>query len=549
MSGKLSHALTLIFVCLNFAGCAGHRVAPTSKAVTIVAVNDVYRISGVDNGSNGGIARVRTLRNELEGEGHDVILLHAGDFLYPSLLSRKFDGEHMIDALNYLDGTSGTFDEKFVVTFGNHEFDKSSLRDSSILQSRIGESDFTWLGTNIRFANDNNGNPHVSGSNLRDQALFDMGKLKIGVFSITTDVKHPDYVSAFADPVETAREATKKLRDQGANFVIGLTHQEMGADRRLLAALRSDGPDLVVGGHEHNRQMEKIQGRKIVKADADARSAAVIRVKKRWFGRPKVSVEFRMLNSVVQPDPTIVNVTRNWQQKFSTLFCQQAGSTPDCLDLPIGRTQVELVGEELEIRRFETNLGNWVADEALKAFSSRGAQVAFVNSGSLRLNQNIPAGAEISERHLAEIFAYPSPMSLIEISGATLTEILEHSIDEWTGNGWWLQLSGVAFRFDPDAGTVTDLTLVTQGGSRSIAPSDKLLAVTNDFLLNPAYGQDGYTMIAPSNRVDPAAPRPDLRDLVRTTLANSGSNGIAPSIDGRICNTQRPGPCLAVTSP
>ena len=91
-----------------------------------------------------------------------------------------------------------------------------------------------------------------------------------------------------------------------------------------------------------------------------------------------------------------------------------------------------LVAEELEIRRFETNLGNFVADQALAAFAERGAQIAFVNSGSLRLNQDLPAGTRLTQSHLLDLFAYPSPLVLIRLDGATLQRIAERSIQQWS---------------------------------------------------------------------------------------------------------------------
>jgi hypothetical protein len=40
---------------------------------------------------------------------------------------------------------------------------------------------------------------------------------------------------------------------------------------------------------------------------------------------------------------------------------------------------VELQGEELEIRRYETDLGNWIADQAGSALAGQGAQAALLN--------------------------------------------------------------------------------------------------------------------------------------------------------------------------
>ena len=53
------------------------------KEIVILAMNDVYRINGLYDGEIGGLARVRSLRSKLEKRYPELLVLHAGDFLYP----------------------------------------------------------------------------------------------------------------------------------------------------------------------------------------------------------------------------------------------------------------------------------------------------------------------------------------------------------------------------------------------------------------------------------------------------------------------------------
>ena len=110
------------------------------RTVTILAVNDVYRLDGVGKEQIGGLHRLRTLRTWIERNAPNALLLHAGDFLSPSLEGSVFKGEQMIDAMNNLDGDAKTFDTRMFVTFGNHEFDDSDCRRSPApLPQRIAE--------------------------------------------------------------------------------------------------------------------------------------------------------------------------------------------------------------------------------------------------------------------------------------------------------------------------------------------------------------------------------------------------------------------------
>lgn len=516
-----------------------------ARTVTILAINDVYRIEGVDAGERGGLARLRTLRGELEEEAPELLVLHAGDFLFPSLLSHQYRGAQMVDVLNLLDGDPEGFDPRLFVVFGNHEFDRDKLSDAAMLDARIEESDFSWLGTNVEFATGDDGLPVVAAVNLVATALIESGGVRVGLFGITTDVKHPSYVADFGDRVAVAREAVRDLRHQGAEAVVALTHQTVGEDLTMLAALGDDRPDLVVGGHEHEKTEEAEGGVLVLKADAEARTATVITLEVPVVGVSRVRHRFVDLDSGIAEDPAVAARVEEWLVRHDREYCaERLAAPPGCLDEPLALAGTDLVAEELDIRRFETNFGSWVADRALDAYRGQGAQLAFVNAGSIRLNQDVPAGTWVSRRHVEETFPYPGDLELLAIDGATLQRVLDHAVSDWTGVGWWLQVAGLAFRHDPATGTARDLTLLAPGGPRPILPDDQLVVVTGSYLVDPSGDQDGYTMLTREQRV-PGAPSFDLKQLVVDALHAAGEEGIAPQVEGRICNAERPGECLA----
>lgn len=503
------------------------------KPLTILVINDVYRL---DN-----LPYVRHLRASLEQSEGEVLMLHAGDFLFPSLLSQRYDGEQMVDVLNYLDGDGAAFDEHMFITFGNHEFEKGKLKHAPLLQSRITESQFAWLGTNVEFKSIEPGRQMVQADNLLPSKLITLNGVKVGVLSATTDVKGADYIRRFIPPMQAVRTTSRALRQQGAQVVIALTHLTLKEDRALLEQLGDDAPDLIAGGHEHDRQSVQVNGRRIVKADADAMSAAVVRLD---AANPKQSsVTFVDLPGKYTPDAGVVARINQWDARFAEGFCGEKGESNACLTQVLGKTAVDLIAEELTIRRFETNLGNWLADTARTSFADQGAQIAFLNAGGMRLNQNIPAG-ELNRRHLDTLFAYPTRLAMIRLSGAQLQAVANHAITDWTGNGRWLQVSGFAFKHNPATGTAEQLSLITPQGLRPIQADETLLAVTNDYLLDASGDQDGYRMLGENLIVAPDQPRLELKDKVLEALQQAGSAGIAPRVEGRVCNTSKPGVCL-----
>jgi 2',3'-cyclic-nucleotide 2'-phosphodiesterase (5'-nucleotidase family) len=195
---------------------------------------------------------------------------------------------------------------------------------------------------------------------------------------------------------------------------------------------------------------------------------------------------------------------------------------------------VTLEAEEITIRGSETNLGDWIADRMVEAFASCGAQAAFINSGSLRLNQDVPAGP-ITRRTLEELFAYPAPLYLLRLKGSVLQEVAAHAIAGWPGSGNWLQISGFAFVHDTEKGLVSDVEIVTLDGRRPVNPDEEILVVTNQYLFDPSGDRDGFTMLDPSLVVEGCAVNgKDLKSEIVVPALQAAAGGIEPRADGRI---------------
>ena len=514
--------------------------ATGSRTAVILAINDVYRIEGVERGTVGGIARVRTLRQQLEREHPDLLVLHAGDLLFPSFLSRTFNGEQMVDVLNGLDGDETAFDPRMFVVFGNHEFELGFLNQAGVLDQRVEQSQFRWVNGNVTFANGADGAPLVAAPNLASTWMVESGGIRVGIFGLTVDSKKPEYASGFADPAETARRLTAELRGQGAEVVVGLTHLNAKDDRALLATLGAAGPDVIVGGHDHEHMACEAGGRLVLKADADARTATVIELTLAADGKLTVGHRLEPIDAKLAEDCALAGRVEGWLALHEGLFCgQQAAQTstplvPRCLERQLGTSSTPLVAEESKIRGEETNLGDWVADRMVDAFASCGAQVAFVNSGSLRLNQDIPAGP-VTRRTIEELFAYPAPLYLLRLKGSQLQQVAAHAIDLWPGAGNWLQVSGFAYQHDTASRQVSNVEIVTPSGRRAVRPDEDVLAVTLKYLFDPSGDRDGYTMLDPSLVVkDCAANGRDLKSQVVIPALQAAAGGIAPQTDGRI---------------
>lgn len=544
---RLSAVLCLVLPALAVADqpppvgtCRPPTPTSGSRTAVILAINDVYRIAGLDGGAVGGLARLRALRRELEQEHPDLLLLHGGDFLFPSFMSRTFYGQQMVDVLNRMDGDPEAHDPRMFVVFGNHEFEQRSCRDASLLKRRIDESQFRWLGSNVVFALTSQGDPQVYSDNfLALGTVIESGGIRIGLFGLTIPTDGVEYVQSFAGRLTTARQMTADLRAQGAEVVVALTHLNARDDRRLLADLEDQGPDLIIGGHDHERLVCTACGRLAIKADADARTASVV-----WLTLPatgsagplQVDHCFRALaGSDPVPDPEVEARVQEWQARHETAFCTAAKEPAGCLEKKLGRTQTLLDAEEYKIRGEESSLGNWIADQMVDAFKDCGAQAAFLNAGGLRLNQDLPAGSDVLRSHLEELFQYPTNLYLLRIKGQTLQDVVSHALVGWPGAGNWLQISGFSFTHDVTGKTAKELQLGPPKSGKPVKPDDDVLVVVNDYLIDPKLGQDGYTMLSRAQVVQGcAANGTDLKARVVAALAGAEPRGIAPVVEDRI---------------
>lgn len=419
--------------------------------LTILQLNDVYKVEGLEGGSLGGIARVRTLRRQIEAGGRPVLVLHAGDLLFPSVMSKYLRAQPMVRCLNLLDGDAGTFDPHFVATFGNHEFDDP---DPGLLLGRIAQSDFAWVTSNVRYRSSKEaaGEPFPRRlKNVYDVLTLDVGGVRVGILGLTIDAQPRDYVAYGSDRPTlsaTIRQALEQLRAQGARLLIALTHQDMAEDVRLASEFPEI--DLIVGGHEHFFQKRHVGLTWITKADADAKSVVAIDVRASAGGLTIEEPRKIAVGREIEKDPAVeAEVQSSLTELAKTV---KANKGLDLMEI-VGSTENILEGVEPAIRGRETALGNFLADVVRERMRT---DLAMINGGAIRINDDIPAGSPIRNYDLEGIFYYDNHLVAFALTGAELLEVLRNAVSKLhLGDGRFLQVSGIRFRYRI-AGTETE---------------------------------------------------------------------------------------------
>jgi 5'-nucleotidase len=490
--------------------------APQPARFKILQVNDVYKIEGLEGGMSGGLARVRTLRKHLESDGTPVLVLHAGDALYPSVMSKYLDAKPMVEVLNLLDGDAAAEDPHLILTFGNHEFDN---KDPNVLLGRLRESRFQWVATNTFYCATPQNCTQTFGAvspAVKETIVVDAGGTRVGIFGILYDIpvsERKPYMSIA--PVEAAaRRAVEALRAQGARVIIGVTHQPMQDDRQLVQNV--PGIDILIGGHEHLYASERLASTWITKADADAKSAIVYDVT--VAGSAVLTTPVRMtLDATLPKDPEVDRVV---QTKLAELSRKLGGICA------IGQTKNVLEGVEPAVRGRETALGNLLADVIKETMKT---DIAFLNGGGIRINDDIPPGP-ITNYDLEGVFFYNNNLVSFPLKGSEVREILEHSIEfADAGEGRFLQVSGLRFtykktgdRFDVDQIWINN---------EPIDPAKTYTAATVDFLYD-GEKRDGYEIFSTGRRPPEIARVKDHMTLTRNYIRAAGT--VETDVEGRI---------------
>ncbi len=414
----------LLLVCTIFPVAANAARAEKPIHVTLLYFNDVYEISAVSGGKEGGLARVATIRKQLLKNNPNTVTLLGGDFFSPSAMGTakvngdSLAGKQMVDVLNAL-GLQ-------YATFGNHEFD---IKENQFNQ-RMSEAKFAWISSNVF---DAKGSPYpgVKKDTILSFTDKKSGKtFKIGMFGLTLTTNQPSYVS-YTDPAQTAAAEVKALNGK-SDFLIALTHQNLADDATLLQ--QQPQINLLLGGHEHVNYQEW-RGNSfapLLKADGNVRSVYVVEL---YFdpasGKTRIEPTFVAVNDKIAEDPAVKKVVDKWTALAFDAFRQQ-GLNPDEV---ITTTTVALDGLESSVRFGQTNLTGLIASSMLSPYPE--AELSLYNSGSIRIDDVLPAG-QITGYDIIRVLPFGGLVELVEMKGSLLQKVLMQG-DKNIGSGGYLQ--------------------------------------------------------------------------------------------------------------
>ena len=438
--------------------------ATDQPTFTLLLVNDIYKMGEVEG--RGGFARLAAIARAERAKGVPLIYAHAGDMFSPSLMSGFDQGAHTVELLNVVPPD--------VFVPGNHEFDFGPEEYAK----RRAESRFAYFAANVR---DQNG---VALAGHEDRRLFTMGPLKVGVLGValaTSPLMSQTGSLKFLGEMETVRAERKALREAGADLIVAVTHTDFVRD---LEIARSGLVDILLTGHDHDLRLVYDNKTVMVESGEEGEYVTAIDVfatvgerdgKRKVDWRPR----FRVIDSAtVVPDPAALAIVKRLESELSVQ-----------LDVPLGKTEVELDTRSATVRYEESLLANIIVDAIRKA---TGAQIAITNGGSIRGNRTYPAGHTITRRDVLSELPFGNRTVLVEVTGKDIRDAIENGVSEYDNRaGRFPHVSGLLVTVDAKR-PVGDRVVRIEHHGKPLDPAAKYKVASNDFMLA---GGDGYTSL------------------------------------------------------
>ncbi len=414
-----------VLVLLILSGCGRGEV----RELTVVHTNDLHghvlpaRVEGWA-GRTGGYATFVSWLNEVRRENAKkeipTLLLDAGDFFMGTVEGNLTRGASVVRLMN-LAGYDA-------VAVGNHEFDYGFFNLFRLTE----EAEFPFLSANI-FLRETDEHPEF----IRPYLTREYGDLKVGIIGVTV-AETPDLTTTgtvsrveFREPAESIRPYLRRLRREGVDLLIVLSHLGLEGDRQLAEAF--DDIDLIVGGHSHDL---------LTRPERTGRRPTLI-VQAGAYGQFAGRLDLRI-------DPEKKRIVRH----RSSIFANRQFSYP--ADLETNRLLAEIreeVGTEFDATvgialkditgnsKEQSPLGSLITD----AMRSRAdAEAAFQNAYGIR--GSLFQGP-VTRRDVYTVLPFDNSIVTMDLTGSQIRELLEQSLTLRKG---LLQISGLRVEYSPD---------------------------------------------------------------------------------------------------
>jgi 2',3'-cyclic-nucleotide 2'-phosphodiesterase (5'-nucleotidase family) len=436
----------------------------STETIILLHTNDFHGAIEPD-GTRGGLVNLVSLIDQLRAQDPGrTLVLDAGDTFQGTYVSNSTYGEVVMAAMNLARYQAWAL--------GNHEFDWGQ----EPLRARIAQAGFPALAANVLDANTGE-----LWDAVEPYTVVQAGQAAVAILGLTYPdtpvINKPQNVAGldFRSAEETVRSCLPELEAQ-SDLVVVLSH--LGHDGDLALAQAVDGIDVIIGGHSHIY----LERPKVVNDTIILQAGA----KGQVLGRLELTVDLATGEVVDYTRLGVLQPVRDGgaevNQEVKALVDEALAEAAETMDQPIGETAVVL-----EPRRAgEFALGNLVVDAMLATdVDGQPADIAMHNNGGIRAS--LPKGP-ITYGQLYAVLPFDNQLMALDLTGAQILRILEHSVAERAGA---MQVAGLTFRFNMSK-PVGQRVLEATAGGEPLDPERVYRVVTIDYIAAGGDGQETF---------------------------------------------------------
>ncbi len=323
-------------------------------------------------GESGGYARLKTALERERAAHPDALTVDGGDFSIGSLIQTLYTTQgaelRTMGALGY-----------DAATVGNHEFDHKGTGFAAMLNAVAASGDRApaLLMANYKPANDNPDRLDIQRSmaayNVRDYMLLERGGITYGIFGLMGVDSHscaPSSGFSLGDMASNAQRCVDALKEQGAQFIICLSHSGTNEKKKLsedeLLAEKVRGIDLIVSGHTHTTLEKPILVGDTYIVSAGPYCGNLGSVTLSWTGDgDKTLTDYHLtpIDETLPEDGEIASMVERWKRLVGGTYLGRYGLTYDEV---LTRTDFDLPTPKSGVQS-GNSLGELVADAFLWA--------------------------------------------------------------------------------------------------------------------------------------------------------------------------------------
>lgn len=487
-------SLIVLLLCMIVMVC--------QSSATEISIVYVSKMPDIESNKKdvGGLAELGTLVKENRRLFENNMFLHGGDSLAPSVMSSFDHGTHMIDILNSI--------EPEVMAVNKREF--SFKEDELVL--RISEAAFPFVSSNVM--------DPLSGGNLEgveESICFNYDDHMVCVIAVLDPKVEEKYLPeriVVQDSKKRIKEVVSTLRASGADIVILLTGYLIEGMDELLS---QNMVNVILHANSDEDAVFQMEGGLYAKQGTGDGNALVLNV---VVGGHDSSLSVETKGKVMslnnyKADALLQEKISYYVEKLSEIMSEE-----------VGVTKVALATTREIVRTEENAFANLFADSLREYY---GADVAFINSGSIRGDRLYEAGAILTRKDIQSELPFLSESKLINVTGKQLQEAIENglSLVEMV-KGRFLQVSGMKVSYCPTELPGRRVRSVTIDGT-ALNPKRIYTLATDDYLTS---GGDGFTMLKDLSLVNGKQESLVIWTIVRAYIEKHQE--VAPKIEGRL---------------